>query len=75
MGQWDEDLLTYISMEEEPAYYNVQDAIAFYGIQHPLGFKCPDCRIGFVEDKTTKRGTVFLGCTRFPVCKWRQWLS
>jgi ssDNA-binding Zn-finger/Zn-ribbon topoisomerase 1 len=31
---------------------------------------CPECRIGrLVERENAKRGTRFMGCTRFPVCR------
>ena len=38
-----------------------------------LGIKCPDCGIGEIAEKRTKRGKTFYSCTRYPECKFAAW--
>jgi hypothetical protein len=35
--------------------------------------KCPQCGIGDVGEKRTRRGKPFWGCTRYPECDWSTW--
>ncbi len=37
------------------------------------GMKCPDCLVGDVVVKRTKRGRPFFGCSRYPDCKFASW--
>jgi DNA topoisomerase I len=38
-----------------------------------LGIKCPDCGIGEIVEKKTRRGKLFYSCTRYPECKFAAW--
>ena len=38
-----------------------------------LGLKCPDCGIGEIAERRTKRGKIFFGCTRYPECTFAAW--
>jgi DNA topoisomerase I len=38
-----------------------------------LGIKCPDCGIGEIAEKRTRRGKIFYSCTRYPDCKFAAW--
>ncbi|MGH7730576.1 MAG: DNA topoisomerase, partial [Candidatus Eiseniibacteriota bacterium] len=38
-----------------------------------LGIKCPDCGIGEITARRTKRGKTFYGCTRYPECTFAAW--
>jgi len=38
-----------------------------------LGIACPDCGIGEIAEKRTKRGKTFYSCTRYPDCKFAAW--
>jgi len=38
-----------------------------------LGIKCPECGIGEIAEKRTKRGKLFYSCTRYPDCKFAAW--
>ncbi|MGH7443377.1 MAG: topoisomerase DNA-binding C4 zinc finger domain-containing protein, partial [Longimicrobiales bacterium] len=37
------------------------------------GLTCPQCGIGQVAEKTTRRGKPFWGCVRYPECDWSSW--
>jgi DNA topoisomerase-1 len=37
------------------------------------GLKCPQCGLGDVGEKRTRRGKPFWGCTRYPECDWSSW--
>ncbi|MBR9989074.1 MAG: type I DNA topoisomerase, partial [Gemmatimonadetes bacterium] len=37
------------------------------------GLTCPQCNIGEVGEKRTRRGKSFWGCTRYPECDWSTW--
>ena len=38
-----------------------------------LGIKCPECGIGEIAEKRTRRGKLFYSCTRYPECKFAAW--
>lgn len=38
-----------------------------------LGIACPDCQIGEVIQKRSKRGKTFYSCNRYPDCKYIAW--
>jgi len=38
-----------------------------------INMKCPDCKVGEVIVKKSKRGRKFFGCSRYPECKWASW--
>ena len=38
-----------------------------------LGIACPDCGIGEIAEKKTRRGKLFYSCTRYPDCKFAAW--
>jgi len=37
------------------------------------GMKCPQCGLGDVGEKRTRRSKPFWGCTRYPECDWSTW--
>lgn len=37
------------------------------------GQKCPKCKEGDVIVKSTKKGRIFWGCSRYPECDWASW--
>ncbi len=37
------------------------------------GAKCPDCGDGDLEEKKTKRGRIFYGCSNYPKCEFASW--
>lgn len=37
------------------------------------GLKCPDCKVGDVIERKTRKGKTFWGCSKFPKCKWATW--
>ncbi|MFI5370603.1 MAG: type I DNA topoisomerase [Candidatus Eisenbacteria bacterium] len=38
-----------------------------------LGIPCPECKIGEIAERKTRRGKVFYSCTRYPDCKFAAW--
>ncbi|OGM26909.1 DNA topoisomerase I [Candidatus Woesebacteria bacterium RIFCSPLOWO2_01_FULL_39_23] len=38
-----------------------------------IDMKCPECKIGDVIIKKTRKGRVFYGCSRYPDCKFASW--
>ncbi|MFP4343306.1 MAG: type I DNA topoisomerase [Anaerolineales bacterium] len=38
-----------------------------------IGVKCPDCEVGEVVVKRTKRGRTFYGCSTWPNCEFTSW--
>ena len=38
-----------------------------------LGIKCPDCGLGEIAARRTRRGKTFYGCTRYPECTFAAW--
>ena len=41
--------------------------------QNLVGVKCPECKIGDLAEKRSRRGKVFYGCARYPECKFSIW--
>ncbi len=39
----------------------------------PLGVKCPQCEVGDLTQRRTRRGRVFYGCLRYPECDFSTW--
>ena len=39
----------------------------------PLGVKCPQCEIGDLIQRRTRRGRTFYGCVRYPECEFSTW--
>lgn len=37
------------------------------------GVKCPKCGEGVIEEKKSKKGTVFFGCSKYPDCDFVLW--
>lgn len=37
------------------------------------GVKCPECGIGEIEEKRSRRGKTFYGCSNYPNCKFALW--
>jgi ssDNA-binding Zn-finger/Zn-ribbon topoisomerase 1 len=34
---------------------------------------CPECRLGkLIERENSKNGNLFMGCSRFPVCRYTE---
>ncbi|MEK7165191.1 MAG: type I DNA topoisomerase, partial [Patescibacteria group bacterium] len=38
-----------------------------------IGVKCPECKLGEIVMRKSKRGRVFYGCERYPQCKFASW--
>jgi DNA topoisomerase-1 len=38
-----------------------------------LGIACPQCKIGEIAERRTRRGKIFYSCTRYPDCKFAAW--
>ena len=38
-----------------------------------LGVKCPECGLGEIAERRTRRGKIFYGCTRYPECTFAAW--
>jgi len=38
-----------------------------------LGIACPECKIGEIAERRSKRGKVLYGCTRYPDCTFAVW--
>jgi len=38
-----------------------------------LGIKCPECGLGEIAARRTRRGKTFYGCTRYPECTFAAW--
>lgn len=41
-----------------------------YSRPKSLGLKCPECKIGDVVQRSSKKGSSFFACNRYPECKW-----
>jgi DNA topoisomerase-1 len=41
--------------------------------QETTGVGCPDCGVGEIVVKKSKRGRVFYGCSTYPACKFTLW--
>jgi len=42
-------------------------------LPEPIGVKCPDCGVGDVVGKFSRRGKLFYSCNRYPECKFSSW--
>jgi DNA topoisomerase-1 len=42
-------------------------------IQKKTGAKCPECKIGDIIEKKTRKGKPFFACSRYPECKHAMW--
>ncbi|MDP3762484.1 MAG: DNA topoisomerase, partial [bacterium] len=40
-----------------------------------LNIKCPKCHEGEIVERSTKRGKMFYGCSRWPKCDFASWLK
>lgn len=38
-----------------------------------MGIKCPECGLGEIVERKTKRGKLFYGCSNYPTCKFASW--
>jgi DNA topoisomerase-1 len=38
-----------------------------------LGVPCPDCSVGELVERRTRRGKAFFGCSRYPSCTFGIW--
>jgi len=38
-----------------------------------LGLKCPECGMGNLKERKSRRGKIFYGCDRYPECKFASW--
>ncbi|WP_274361494.1 type I DNA topoisomerase [Paenibacillus thermotolerans] len=38
-----------------------------------IGVTCPNCKIGHIVERRSKRGRVFYGCDRYPECEFVSW--
>jgi DNA topoisomerase-1 len=37
------------------------------------GVTCPECKLGEIEEKKSRRGRIFYSCNRYPDCKFALW--
>lgn len=44
-----------------------------YVKQKTIGVKCPECSLGDISERRSKRGKTFYGCTRYPECTFVAW--
>ncbi len=44
-----------------------------YVKQKTIGVKCPECTLGDISERRSKRGKTFYGCTRYPECNFVAW--
>ena len=44
-----------------------------YTAPFTLGVKCPECGIGDIAEKKSRKGKLFFSCTRYPDCKFAMW--
>ena len=42
-------------------------------LPEPIGVKCPDCSVGDVVGKFSRKGKLFYSCNRYPDCKFSAW--
>ncbi|MFZ5471298.1 MAG: type I DNA topoisomerase [Myxococcota bacterium] len=38
-----------------------------------IGVNCPECKVGYLSERRSKRGKIFFGCNRYPECKFAAW--
>lgn len=38
-----------------------------------IGVNCPDCKVGYLSERRSRRGKAFFGCNRYPECKFVAW--
>jgi DNA topoisomerase I len=38
-----------------------------------LGIRCPQCKVGNLQEKKSRRGKIFYGCDRYPECDFASW--
>ena len=38
-----------------------------------MGLKCPECQIGDIVERRTRKGKKFWGCSTYPECKYATW--
>jgi len=44
-----------------------------YVKQKTIGMTCPECGVGEIVERRSKRGRTFYGCNRWPECNWVAW--
>jgi DNA topoisomerase-1 len=42
-------------------------------LPEPIGMKCPDCQVGEVVQKFSRKRKMFYSCNRYPDCKFSAW--
>jgi len=42
-------------------------------LPEPIGVKCPDCGVGDVVGKYSRKRKLFYSCNRYPECKFSAW--
>jgi len=38
-----------------------------------IGVSCPECKVGYLTERRSRRGKIFFGCNRYPECKFAAW--
>jgi DNA topoisomerase-1 len=38
-----------------------------------IGVACPECKVGYLTERRSRRGKIFFGCHRYPECKFAAW--
>jgi len=57
----------FIACSNYPACRNTKPFVA------KLGIACPQCRVGELVERRTRRGRIFYGCSRYPECEFTTW--
>ncbi len=38
-----------------------------------IGVNCPECKVGYLSERRSRRGKIFFGCNRYPECTFAAW--
>jgi DNA topoisomerase I len=38
-----------------------------------IGVSCPECKVGYLTERRSRRGKIFFGCNKYPDCKFAAW--
>ncbi|HVE87559.1 MAG TPA: type I DNA topoisomerase [Myxococcales bacterium] len=38
-----------------------------------IGIACPECKVGYLTERRSRRGKIFFGCNRYPDCSFAAW--
>ena len=65
----------FLACSAYPACKNIKSLNKDGTKKEPIktGIKCPECGIGEIEEKRSRRGKIFYGCSNYPNCKFALW--